>query len=194
MQAARATELVVIFKCLIKRRCVCPFKAVCVLLCTLPVSERSLRDELSAVRLSPSPVAYVSSRLALLRVPLTASVFIPSTVPSPLMSPGRITPFCFSSSAAEIDRQRERGRKRDRERAKRVKYIVIKSIHMIRKHIVVLSSELFIVKKSKCTRFSMFLKENPGISMGKETEGKRNTENSKQSHYWCNLQNICKLV
>ncbi len=68
----------------------------------VPVSERSLSEELSAVRLSPSPAVYVSSRLGLPRVPFTASVFIPPTPPpSPLRSPGRITPFCFSNSAME---------------------------------------------------------------------------------------------
>lgn len=76
-----------------------------------PVSERSLSDELSAVRLSPSTDAYVSSRLGLPMVPFTTSPFTgtppalgpppgtpPPPGPPPVNTPGRITPFCFSSS------------------------------------------------------------------------------------------------
>lgn len=82
-------------------------RSICVL-CS-PVSDRSLSDELSAVRLRPSTEAYVSSRLGLPRVPFTASLFTgpvlepaapPPPGPTPVSTPGRITPFCFSSSAA----------------------------------------------------------------------------------------------
>lgn len=77
-----------------------------------PVSERSLSEELSAVRFSPSTDAYVSSRLGLPRVPFTASPFTapappipPPAEPTPASMPGRITPFCFSSSAADGGRR-----------------------------------------------------------------------------------------
>lgn len=61
-----------------------------------PVSERSLSEELSAVRFSPSPTEQLSSKLVLPRVPFTTSLFTP---PPPVIKLGRITPFCFSSSA-----------------------------------------------------------------------------------------------
>lgn len=72
-----------------------------------PVSERSLSEELSAVRFSPSTDAYVSSRLGLPRVPFTASPFTAPAppIPPPASMPGRITPFCFSSSAADGGRR-----------------------------------------------------------------------------------------
>lgn len=66
-----------------------------------PVSERSLREELSAVRFSPSPTEQLSSKLVLPRVPFTTSLFTPTPPPTtpPVSKLGRITPFCFSSSA-----------------------------------------------------------------------------------------------
>lgn len=63
----------------------------------LPASERSLNELLSALLFSPSPSAYVSSRLGRPRVPFTAS-FIPG--PGDVL--GRITPFCFSSSDSTL--------------------------------------------------------------------------------------------
>lgn len=67
----------------------------------LPVSDRSLRDELSAVRLRPSPTEQLSSKLVLPMVPFTTSLFTPTPPPTtpPVSKLGRITPFCFSSSA-----------------------------------------------------------------------------------------------
>lgn len=60
----------------------------------LPASERSLRELLSAPRLSPSPAPYVSSRLLRTSVPFTESLAPPGCEVL-----GRIIPFCFSSSA-----------------------------------------------------------------------------------------------
>lgn len=67
----------------------------------LPVSDRSLRDELSAVRLRPSPTEQLSSKLVLPMVPFTTSLFTPTPPPTtpPESKLGRITPFCFSNSA-----------------------------------------------------------------------------------------------
>lgn len=64
-----------------------------------PVSDRSLKELLSALLFSPSPIAYVSSRLARLMVPFPASFFSPDMLWDIL---GLTTPFCFSSSAVNI--------------------------------------------------------------------------------------------
>lgn len=72
-----------------------------------PVSDKSLRDELSAVRLRPSPTEQLSSKLVLPKVPFTTSLFTPAPPPTmlPVNKPGRITPFCFSSSAVNSNRR-----------------------------------------------------------------------------------------
>lgn len=68
-----------------------------------PVSDRSLRDELSAVRFRPSPTEQLSSKLVLPMVPFTTSLFTPTPPPTtpPASKLGRITPFCFSNSAVK---------------------------------------------------------------------------------------------
>lgn len=94
----------------------------------LPASDRSLRDELSAVRFRPSPTEQLSSKLVLPMVPFTTSLFTPTPPPTtpPVSKLGRITPFCFSNSAVNKHKRHQDssnagGRRKRRSRTRRTR-------------------------------------------------------------------------
>lgn len=63
------------------------------------------------MRFRPSPTEQLSSKLVLPMVPFTTSPFTPTPPPTmpPVSKLGRITPFCFSSSAADKHKRHQDG-------------------------------------------------------------------------------------